>query len=544
MWPLAIVLFLLAGAAYLSTLSGNFATELEFFTLAREVEGKPCPPDGLTMMHPLWVPLGKLAWKAALLLGFSDGAFRPLQVFDALISALAIALFFIILARLTRRPALSVLIALCLASTSYWWIISVQMRPYSFGLLMLLLSFFLLAFRNDLTALIGSALACALAALTHVTAYFFLPAALTLIFMKNKPAWKKWADSLLFLGVVAISIFLFFLFFRKVAAIPEQSLHPASYLQSALTSFTSSQAGLKLLLEHPLNLFGAFLWSYASLKSCVPQTVWMLVFNIISAITTLFVAMCLLLFLSCLTLIVRRKSGPSSEMLSLALWAACTFGVLFFFDPINFAVTYANFALFGLLGLLISRLGSLWRRVACLALILFFVALSALNAPFFISERNNQLSETLWRTARAFQAGKVIRREDAVICLDIPLSAYLEYETLCRSYDPRWVIQDGFTGLSALDRLIESSEGRLLYLKPPAGTPSAFDSWMNLSPDRLDAECRLILAKKYRFRLLLAPEGQDLYILDPQRPLRRPLNRESRGPVQEKPGGKEKRPLC
>ncbi|MDD2731426.1 MAG: hypothetical protein PHW33_04880 [Candidatus Portnoybacteria bacterium] len=506
---IAFFVFLLAAAFYLLTLSSNFADEFEFFDQAMEIEGRSTEPLPLTPNHLLWVPIGKLLWHMARLFGYTGGSFLPLQVFDALLSALVIALYFLILLRLTGNRSLSLILSLCMASTHYWWSISVQMRPYSFGALMLLLSFSLLAFRNSAKATAASSLAFTLAALDHLSSTTFFPAALVLILMKAPSLREKGQRLAIFLGIFSLSLFLL------VPLIGQWTILPPRFAPSLGATLQATYYLCRMFtpMMDFVRLFGSYLWGFLLMFAPEPSP-----FPIFTAAKGLNLSLLILCGLLPILFLFKKKKQLLPEILSLSTWVLFSMAIHYVAAPLCFGAVFGFFPLFALLGILALQVFG--PRIRYVFYLYFLILASGLLCGVLFNVRlqaKNHLSEDLWARARYYQEKGILHRNDVVICSQFPLIGFLQYEIGCKGLDPRRIVQDDRQGTS-LPLLVESrikSPERILYLKFDGPHLGTFDdaNGRNEDTDSLSLE---IIRKYYTLHLLLnGPQEEKVYLLKP-----------------------------
>jgi hypothetical protein len=164
-----IALFFLTLALYLVTLTGVHT--FDALSYVTSVERKPWT-EVFHPHHLAYGPLGVLALHAGRALGYAGGAALPMQVVNALAGALGVALFFVIVRRVTRRADLALTCALLLGGGYAYWYYAVEIEVYTVATLFLLLCLGILTrpgWTNSRRALIWLGLAHAGAVLFHQT---------------------------------------------------------------------------------------------------------------------------------------------------------------------------------------------------------------------------------------------------------------------------------------------------------------------------------------------------------------------------------------
>src|SRR5215212_11853090 len=106
-----VALFLLTFAIYLTTLTQVHT--FDALSYVTSVERKPWT-EVFHPHHLAYGPLGVLALHAGRALGYTGGAALPMQMVNALAGALGVALFYVIVRRVTRRNDLALISALLL----------------------------------------------------------------------------------------------------------------------------------------------------------------------------------------------------------------------------------------------------------------------------------------------------------------------------------------------------------------------------------------------------------------------------------------------
>src|SRR5215212_6388650 len=106
-----VALFLLTFAIYLTTLTQVHT--FDALSYVTSVERKPWT-EVFHPHHLAYGPLGVLAMHAGRALGYTGGAALPMQIVNALAGALGVALFYVIVRRVTRRNDLALISALLL----------------------------------------------------------------------------------------------------------------------------------------------------------------------------------------------------------------------------------------------------------------------------------------------------------------------------------------------------------------------------------------------------------------------------------------------
>lgn len=136
-----IALFVGVLAIYLATL-----TQVHTFDALSYVTGVERKPwtEVLHPHHLAYGPLGTLALTLGQLLGYEGGAAVPMQTVNALAGAGGVALFYIIVRRVTQRADLGLLAALLLAGAFAYWYYAVEIEVYTVASLFLLFALLLL----------------------------------------------------------------------------------------------------------------------------------------------------------------------------------------------------------------------------------------------------------------------------------------------------------------------------------------------------------------------------------------------------------------
>jgi hypothetical protein len=182
-----IALFLGALLLYLTTLTQVHTFDaLSYIT---SVERKPWTE----LFHPhhlAYGPLGALALALGRALGYTGGAALPLQLLNAVAGAAGVALFFVIVRRVTRRPELGCAAALLLGASYAYWYYAVEIEVYTVAALFLLLCLSLLVElieRPTRRGMLLLGVAQGGAVLFHQTNVLFCIPALVTLVAANRP---------------------------------------------------------------------------------------------------------------------------------------------------------------------------------------------------------------------------------------------------------------------------------------------------------------------------------------------------------------------
>ena len=185
---LAIILFAGALVLYFITLSNNNSMDSMSFALMT-TKGEVGQPLFFQAEHLLYPAIGWLWYKLWLLLGYGQGALKPLQALNAIFGAAGVSFFYLcltsILGRTSKGLTLSFLGALGLAFSYGYWFHSTDAEDQIISNVLLLLSFsiLLLMMRRRTTQkrwLLLASLAFSFAVLCHATNILFLPVGLLL----------------------------------------------------------------------------------------------------------------------------------------------------------------------------------------------------------------------------------------------------------------------------------------------------------------------------------------------------------------------------
>ena len=136
-----IALFFGALLLYLATLTQVHT--FDALSYVTSVERKPWTE----LFHPhhlAYGPLGALALAIGRALGYTGGAALPLQLLNAIAGAAGVALFFVIVRRVTCRPDLGLGAALLLGAAYAYWYYAVEIEVYTVAALFLLICLSLL----------------------------------------------------------------------------------------------------------------------------------------------------------------------------------------------------------------------------------------------------------------------------------------------------------------------------------------------------------------------------------------------------------------
>lgn len=144
----ASMLHLIGGLAFVLCLAGYLPTlthahTFDALSYALDVDTKPWQE----LFHPhhlAYGPLGALVRAVAQVLGWSGSAVVPLQVTNALAGALGVALFAVLVARITDRAALAVCGAVLLGGSYAYWYYAVEVEVYTIAALFLVACLWLL----------------------------------------------------------------------------------------------------------------------------------------------------------------------------------------------------------------------------------------------------------------------------------------------------------------------------------------------------------------------------------------------------------------
>src|SRR5215207_1178915 len=129
-------LFLLTFAIYLTTLTQVHT--FDALSYVTSVERKPWT-EVFHPHHLAYGPLGVLALHAGRALGYTGGAALPMQVVNALAGALGVALFYMIVRRVTQRADLALISALLLGGGYAYWYYAVEIEVYTVATLFLII---------------------------------------------------------------------------------------------------------------------------------------------------------------------------------------------------------------------------------------------------------------------------------------------------------------------------------------------------------------------------------------------------------------------
>lgn len=209
MWLLALLVFVLFLALYLATLSNNYSSDaMAFVTMATE---GPAGSSIFVQAEHLFYPAVPWLWyKTWGLLGYSDGALRPLQALNSVAGATGVTLFSLSLSLMLRdkpaRPLLSVLGALTLGASYSYWFHSTEAEDQIISISFVIASLLVVVMSKSRPNLRGGAalvVTASLAALFHATAVLTLPALLV-----GLQGWRRRIGFLVGVGLILLVSYL------------------------------------------------------------------------------------------------------------------------------------------------------------------------------------------------------------------------------------------------------------------------------------------------------------------------------------------------
>jgi hypothetical protein len=179
---IAVSIGLLATVVYLATLTSDYYWDGITFALQIEkvAEGDRGPELLFHQNHLLYNAIGFVLYRAALAAGFAVRAIQILQIANAVVGGLAVAVFFRLAERATRSRYVAVVCSAALAVSAAWWKISTDADAYILTYLLILICAANLLGEKPRILIAGLALAGAM--LVHEMASLFYPAALLAIF--------------------------------------------------------------------------------------------------------------------------------------------------------------------------------------------------------------------------------------------------------------------------------------------------------------------------------------------------------------------------
>lgn len=189
-WFTPLALFLLVLLRYLASLTQVHTFDALSYVL--DVERKPLRE----LFHPHHVaygPLGALALSVARLLGYGGEAAVPLQVVNAVAGAGGVALFYVVLRRVTARDDVALAAALLLGTSYAYWYYAVEVEVYTVAVLFLVACLGLLArllVRPGAGGWAALGLAQALAVLFHQTNVLLCMPAFVAWLVSGPRGWK------------------------------------------------------------------------------------------------------------------------------------------------------------------------------------------------------------------------------------------------------------------------------------------------------------------------------------------------------------------
>lgn len=170
-----------ATAVYLATLTADYYWD--GITFALQIEKVAKGDRGADLLfhqnHLLYNALGFVLYRAALAAGFAVRGIQVLQITNAFVGGLAVAVFFRLAERATRSRYVAVVCSAALAASAAWWKISTDANAYILTYLLILVCAANLIGERPRVAIAGLALAGAM--LVHEMASLFYPAALMAI---------------------------------------------------------------------------------------------------------------------------------------------------------------------------------------------------------------------------------------------------------------------------------------------------------------------------------------------------------------------------
>lgn len=171
---------------YLATLTSDYYWD--GITFALQIEKVAKGESGAEILfhqnHLLYNALGYLLYQASHAAGFAVRAVSLLQIANALIGGLAVAVFFRIAERAIQSRYVSVVCSAALAVSAAWWKISTDADAYILTSLLVLIAAANLLGAKPRWFVAGAAVAGAM--LIHEMASLFFPAALFAVFLNRK----------------------------------------------------------------------------------------------------------------------------------------------------------------------------------------------------------------------------------------------------------------------------------------------------------------------------------------------------------------------
>ena len=178
---IAVLIGCLATVVYLATLTSDYYWD--GITFALQIEKVAKGDRGAELLfhqnHLLYNAIGFVLYRAALAAGIAVRAIQVLQITNAFVGGLAVAVFFRLTERATRSRYVAVVCSAALAASAAWWKISTDADAYILTYLLILVCAANLIGDTPRVAIAGLALAGAM--LVHEMASLFYPAALLAI---------------------------------------------------------------------------------------------------------------------------------------------------------------------------------------------------------------------------------------------------------------------------------------------------------------------------------------------------------------------------
>src|SRR6185503_7601177 len=178
----AVLIGFLATVVYLATLTSDYYWD--GITFALQIEKVAKGDRGAELLfhqnHLLYNAIGFVLYRAAQAAGFAVRAIQVLQITNAFVGGLAVAVFFRLTERATRSRYVAVVCSAALAASAAWWKISTDADAYILTYLLIIVCAANLIGERPRVAIAGLALAGAM--LFHEMASLFYPAALMAIF--------------------------------------------------------------------------------------------------------------------------------------------------------------------------------------------------------------------------------------------------------------------------------------------------------------------------------------------------------------------------
>jgi hypothetical protein len=179
---IAVLTGVLATVVYLATPTADYYWD--GITFALQIERVAKGDRGAELLfhqnHLLYNAIGFVLYRATQAAGVAVRAIHVLQITNAFVGGLAVAVFFRLVDRATRSRYVAVVCSAALAGSAAWWKISTDADAYILTYLLILVCAANLIGERPRVAIAGLALAGAM--LVHEMASLFFPAALVAIF--------------------------------------------------------------------------------------------------------------------------------------------------------------------------------------------------------------------------------------------------------------------------------------------------------------------------------------------------------------------------